>query len=113
MYNVPLMRIHERHFALTGILAILYIGCTIKALTKNLKRVIERLKAVCNADIILHLYDTSVIKLDDLCTCGADKMIVMRTVNSLFVLCMSLAETVARNKSAFMQEVQRFVDRRS
>ena len=113
MYNVPLMRVHECHFALTGILAILYIGCAVQALAENLKRVIERLKAIRNANIILHLYDTSIIELDDLRTCRADKMIVMRTVHSLFVLCMSLAETVARNKSAFMQEVQCLIDCRS
>src|SRR5688572_5971545 len=107
MYNVPLMRIHERHFALTGILAILYVGCAVQALAENLKRMIERLKTIRNANIILHLYDPIVSELDDLPAGRADKMIVMWTVNSLFILRMSLAETVPRNKSAFMQEVER------
>ena len=90
------MRIHQRGFKLLGVFTVGNIHGSVKALAEHLERMIERLKAICNADIVLHLDHTTVIEFDDLAACCADQVIVMRAVDGLFILSMSLRKSVAR-----------------
>lgn len=87
---VTLLRIHQGGLELPRILAVLDISRAIEALTENLEGVVKWLKSIRNTDVVLHLHDALIVKLDDLAARGTDQVIVVGAANGFLVLGMSL-----------------------